>query len=79
MRLVELSIDSVFQICLIDVIYFFVFSLKLSTPSDGDILLDFSKNRINDETLKLLLDLVTNLSCFVIFLLFRVYDIMYHQ
>lgn len=32
-------------------------SLKLETPEDGDILLDFSKNRITDETLKLLLDL----------------------
>ncbi|CAH1116714.1 unnamed protein product [Phaedon cochleariae] len=33
------------------------YSLKLSTPNDGDILIDFSKNRINDQVFKLLLDL----------------------
>ncbi|XP_063908038.1 glucose-6-phosphate isomerase [Zophobas morio] len=33
------------------------FSLKLSTPNDGDILIDYSKNRINDEVLKKLLAL----------------------
>ncbi|XP_031625977.1 glucose-6-phosphate isomerase [Contarinia nasturtii] len=34
------------------------FSLKVSTPADGDILLDYSKNRINSEVLGLLFDLV---------------------
>ena len=29
----------------------------LSTPKDGDVLVDFSKNRINEEVLKLLFDL----------------------
>lgn len=33
------------------------FSLRLSTPNDGDILLDYSKNRITEEALKLLVDL----------------------
>ncbi|KAK4309771.1 hypothetical protein Pmani_018618 [Petrolisthes manimaculis] len=33
------------------------YSLKLSTPEDGDILFDYSKNRINDEVMKLLMDL----------------------
>jgi glucose-6-phosphate isomerase len=33
------------------------FSLKLDTPHDGDILLDYSKNRITSEVLKLLLAL----------------------
>lgn len=33
------------------------FSLKLSTPKDGEILLDYSKNRINDEVLSTLLEL----------------------
>jgi len=33
------------------------YSLTLPTPSDGDILIDYSKNRINDEVVKLLLDL----------------------
>ncbi|KAJ9593198.1 hypothetical protein L9F63_015243 [Diploptera punctata] len=33
------------------------FSLTLSTPDDGDILLDYSKNRINDEVFSLLLNL----------------------
>jgi glucose-6-phosphate isomerase len=33
------------------------FSLKLDTPHDGDILLDYSKNRITAEVLKLLLAL----------------------
>ncbi|XP_072388027.1 glucose-6-phosphate isomerase [Diabrotica undecimpunctata] len=32
-------------------------SLKIATPNDGDILIDFSKNRIDEEGLKLLLDL----------------------
>ncbi|XP_063702399.1 glucose-6-phosphate isomerase [Culicoides brevitarsis] len=33
------------------------FSLRLSTPNDGDILLDYSKNRINDEVWPMLLQL----------------------
>jgi glucose-6-phosphate isomerase len=33
------------------------FSLTLSTPQDGDILIDYSKNRINDEVFSLLVDL----------------------
>nr|CAG4641535.1 EOG090X02RQ [Eurycercus lamellatus] len=33
------------------------YSLKLSTPNDGDILIDYSKNRVDEQTLKLLLDL----------------------
>ncbi|XP_068244469.1 glucose-6-phosphate isomerase-like [Palaemon carinicauda] len=33
------------------------YSLRLSTPDDGEILFDYSKNRINDEVLKLLFDL----------------------
>lgn len=34
-------------------------SLKLQTPADGDILLDYSKNRVTPEAWKLLLDLAT--------------------
>jgi len=33
------------------------FSVVLPTPSDGDILIDFSKNRINEEVFKALVDL----------------------
>lgn len=33
------------------------FSLKLSTPNDGDILIDYSKNRLDDELYQLLLEL----------------------
>ncbi|XP_026467625.1 glucose-6-phosphate isomerase-like [Ctenocephalides felis] len=33
------------------------FSLKLNTPHDGDILIDFSKNRVTDELWSLLLEL----------------------
>ncbi|CAO1419076.1 unnamed protein product [Diamesa serratosioi] len=33
------------------------YSLTLKTPNDGDILLDYSKNRITDDAWKLLLDL----------------------
>lgn len=33
------------------------FSLKLSTPNDGDILLDYSKNRVTDDVFKLLVQL----------------------
>ena len=36
-----------------------LFSVKLPTPNSGDILLDFSKNRINDDIFKALLDLVS--------------------
>ncbi|CAG9859661.1 unnamed protein product [Phyllotreta striolata] len=36
---------------------FEAFSIKLKTPEDGDILVDFSKNRIDREGLDLLLDL----------------------
>lgn len=36
---------------------FETFSLQISTPHDGPILLDYSKNRVTSETLKLLLDL----------------------
>ena len=35
----------------------------LPTPSDGDLLVDFSKNRINEETMALLFDLVSLLNC----------------
>lgn len=35
----------------------FFFSLTLKTPNDGDILIDFSKNRLDDEAFKLLLNL----------------------
>lgn len=34
-------------------------SLKISTPDDGEILIDYSKNRVDDHLLKLLLDLVS--------------------
>lgn len=33
-------------------------SVTIATPEDGDILVDFSKNRLDEETFKLLLDLV---------------------
>ncbi|KAK7084693.1 hypothetical protein SK128_021443 [Halocaridina rubra] len=33
------------------------YSVTVSTPEDGEILFDYSKNRINDEVLKLLFDL----------------------
>ncbi|XP_013191676.2 glucose-6-phosphate isomerase [Amyelois transitella] len=33
------------------------FSLRIPTPNDGEILLDYSKNRVDDATLALLLDL----------------------
>ena len=33
------------------------FSVKLNTPLDGPLLLDYSKNRVNDEVLELLLNL----------------------
>lgn len=33
------------------------FSLRISTPNDGDILLDFSKNRITEDVLQMLINL----------------------
>ena len=36
---------------------FYFHSLKLTTPKDGDILLDYSKNRITDEAWNLLMEL----------------------
>ena len=33
------------------------FSLKVDTPLDGPLLVDYSKNRINDEVMELLLNL----------------------
>ena len=33
------------------------FSVKLDTPLDGPLLVDYSKNRINDEVMELLLNL----------------------
>lgn len=35
-----------------------IFSLKLTTPNDGDILLDYSKNRVPNDLLPLLFDLI---------------------
>lgn len=40
-----------------DDIRFDKFSLKLNTPKDGDILLDYSKNRITDDAWNMLLEL----------------------
>ncbi|XP_055538572.1 glucose-6-phosphate isomerase [Wyeomyia smithii] len=40
-----------------DDIRFDKFSLKLSTPADGEILLDYSKNRITDDAWNMLLEL----------------------
>ena len=37
---------------------FFTFSEILTTPKDGEILVDYSKNRINDEVFQLLVNLV---------------------
>lgn len=41
------------KICL----FFKYFSLRIPTPNDGDILLDYSKNRINEQLWSLLLNL----------------------
>lgn len=41
----------------VDDFFSFSISLKLSTPADGDILLDYSKNRINSDVMTLLFDL----------------------
>lgn len=40
-------------------LFLLYFSVKLQTPSDGEILLDYSKNRITEEVWKNLLDLAT--------------------
>ena len=42
-------------------LFFLVFSAVIKTPSDGEILIDFSKNRINEEVFALLVDLVRHL------------------
>lgn len=38
--------------------YYYYFSLKITTPNDGDVLLDYSKNRVDEKTLGLLFNLV---------------------
>lgn len=50
----SINIKKIFQE---DDIRFDKFSLKLSTPKDGEILLDYSKNRITDEAWNMLLEL----------------------
>lgn len=50
----SINIKKIFQE---DDIRFDKFSLKLSTPADGDILLDYSKNRITDDAWNMLLEL----------------------
>ncbi len=35
----------------------YYFSLKISTPNDGDILIDYSKNRVTEDVWKLLVQL----------------------
>nr|CAG4638315.1 EOG090X02RQ [Cyclestheria hislopi] len=45
------------QLFLNDPERFSKFSLKLQTPEDGEILIDFSKNRIDETTMDLLIDL----------------------
>uniref|UniRef100_T1E2J5 Glucose-6-phosphate isomerase n=1 Tax=Psorophora albipes TaxID=869069 RepID=T1E2J5_9DIPT len=50
----SINIKKIFQE---DDIRFDKFSLKLSTPEDGDILLDYSKNRITDDAWNMLLEL----------------------
>lgn len=49
-------------------ILFVSFSLTVSTPEDGDILVDYSKNRVDEETFNLLLDLVTHTLLLVLIL-----------
>lgn len=39
------------------VVCILLFSLKINTPADGDVLIDYSKNRLNSEVLALLFDL----------------------
>jgi len=50
----KLNINSLFQQ---DPDRFEKFSLKLSTPNDGEILFDYSKNRIEEKTMQLLFQL----------------------
>ncbi len=54
---------------------YLILSTKLSTPNDGEILIDYSKNRVDEQTLKLLVDLVhflpTNTIIFFIFFNFK--------
>lgn len=50
----SINIKKIFQE---DDIRFDKFSLKLNTPKDGEILLDYSKNRITDEAWNMLLEL----------------------
>jgi len=50
----KLNINQLFQQ---DPERFKKFSLKLATPNDGDFLLDYSKNRIDDANMQLLLEL----------------------
>nr|AFA51128.1 phosphoglucose isomerase [Hyphantria cunea] len=50
----KISIQQLFKL---DTDRFNKFSLRIPTPADGDILLDYSKNRINDDLWKLLLNL----------------------
>lgn len=35
------------------------FSLRIITPQDGDVLIDYSKNRVDGKTLGLLFNLVS--------------------
>ena len=44
--------------------YFFFFSQNVETK-DGPLLLDYSKNLVNDDVLKMLFDLVCNILCFI--------------
>nr|AFA51156.1 phosphoglucose isomerase [Hyphantria cunea] len=50
----KINIQQLFKL---DTDRFNKFSLRIPTPADGDILLDYSKNRINDDLWKLLLNL----------------------
>lgn len=34
------------------------FSIRINTPNDGEVLLDYSKNRVDEKTLGLLFNLV---------------------
>lgn len=34
------------------------YSLRITTPNDGDVLIDYSKNRVDEKTLSLLFNLV---------------------
>jgi hypothetical protein len=62
-HIVHIQISTLDRVFVYVNIYMCVFcSLTLSTPQDGDILIDYSKNRINDEAFSLLIDLVS-ISC----------------